>query len=136
MPQTYVIDVAATWPGTPLMFMLSTPKTGVGVEKDVQTTNRDGVPQWTCQIAARSMRFGKPDTEILSVTVAADKDPGEEIMPGTPVGFTRLEVGTSTAEVRQDDKRGARAVGGNNWHRAERIFALNSVPTPASRKAE
>jgi hypothetical protein len=133
MPQSFVIDQAATFAA--VAFLSAEPKMVFG-EQGRQDTGRDGVPRWTVEVVAAFRQFDKITNEVLKVNLASHKNPAEGLDMYTPIQMIGFVVGVTPPEERTDKDGRKKVVGGTAWYRAERIFALNSVPTPTSRKAE
>lgn len=61
-------------------------------EEKRQKFTRDGVPVWSVKVAATNWR---DQSDMLSVTVAAPSNPGQEFAPGQLVQFDGLTFGVS-----------------------------------------
>ncbi len=127
MPQTFVIDQAATFTG--VAYLSSAPRLIFG--KDEQDRTADGLPKWEVQCVAgfRDMR-GAASHEVIKVNVACPVDPGSDLAPYTPVQLVNFLVGVVPADVRRDERTGREKVtGGTVWYRAD---SIRSTATPAN----
>lgn len=118
MPQTFVIDQAATFSG--VAFLQSSPK--LGFRSDQQDTLADGRRKWEVQLVAGFRdNFGNSTHEVIKVNVAAHTDPGEGLNPYTPVQLINFVVGVVPAEMASDGNGGSKVKGGSTWYRADEI---------------
>lgn len=120
--QNFKIDAGQTF--THLMLLSAEPKWKFGSETDQECT-KDGVPKWEAQVAAGFRQFGKVVNEVIKVGIAAEKNPAEGLVPGTPVQLTGLEVG-----VMEKQTKDGRPVGFQVWYRAEQIRPNASTAPP------
>ena len=121
MIQNYVIDQAATFEW--LMFLSSGPKTAFG-DNYRQETTKDGLPKWQLQFAACFRQFGRSTNEIVTVGIAAERDPGEDLAPATPVQLVGFEIG-----VMDKKNREGQAIGAQVWYRAQEVRPLSATGT-------
>ncbi|MBF6358469.1 hypothetical protein IU449_28640 [Nocardia higoensis] len=128
MPQTFVIDQAATF--TAVAFLSSAPRMVFGKDGE-QDRTVDGLPKWEVQCVAgfRDMR-GNASHEVIKVNVAAHTDPGADLASFTPVQLVGFIVGVVPPEVRKDERTGReRLSGGTVWYRAD---SIRSTAVPAN----
>ncbi|MEU4541705.1 hypothetical protein AB0G15_43450 [Streptosporangium sp. NPDC023825] len=119
MPQTFIVDQAATFSG--LAFLESKPKLKFG-SRDVQDTTSDGTPKWEVQlIGGFRDQFGQNAHEVIRVNIASHRDPGEGLGQYTPVHMIRFVVGVTPAEKRVDGQGREKITGGTVWYRADGI---------------
>ena len=131
MPQTFIVDQAATF--SAVAFLESTPKPVFGSRTGEQATTRDGVPQWEVQVIGGFRdQFGKNAHEVIKINVASHRDPGEGLAAYTPVIMSNFVVGVTPTEQYEDKKTGQTKVrGGSIWYRADRIES--AIPTRPQR---
>jgi len=108
--QNFKIDQTRTF-GSVLLLGVE-PKTAFG-DPSRQELTKEGMPKWTAQLAAEFRAFGRAQRELINVGVAAGKDPGEGIAPGTPVELIDFEIG-----VMEKKNRAGEVVGVQVWYRA------------------
>lgn len=121
MPATFKVDQAATFKG--LAFNTSAPKMQFGTQS--QETDAQGMPKWEVQVTAMFEGFqGKIETEVLKVGVVSSKDPGEGLMPFTPVQLVGFEVGVMDKTTRDRNTGETKVVGAQVWYRAAEIRPL------------
>lgn len=129
MPQTFVIDQAATFDG--IAFLGCTPRLEFQSEKQDRT--RDGLGKWQVEcVAAFKDQFGNASHEIIKVNIAAASDPGAGLGAYTPVQLVGFVVGVVPPEVRKDNRGQDKLVGGTVWYRAD---ALQPVQASAPRRS-
>ncbi len=132
MPATFKVDQAATFKG--VAFNTSAPKMQFGTQQ--QETTNDGVAKWEVQVTGMFEGFGgKMETEILKVGVASVKDPGEGLMPFTPVELVGFEVGVMDKTTRDRNTGETKVVGAQVWYRAAEIRPINAAPASGGRQA-
>jgi hypothetical protein len=114
MPGAFTIDTPRTF--ALLMLMSTTRKTKFGT--DEPDLAADGRPKWSAQVAGTWLAEPgrRPVSEVLEITITADRDPGESIPPGSPVHIEGLRVGVSTPERTERGVRGGRA-----WYSADAL---------------
>lgn len=114
MPGTFTIDATRTF--ALLMLMGTSPR--IEFQGTAQAKDNDGRPKWEAQLAATWLADPgrRAVSEVLSVTIASDRDPGDGIAPGSPVTVEGLRVGVSTPERTDRGVRGGRA-----WYSAEAL---------------
>lgn len=133
MPQTFVIDQAATFSG--VAFLQSTPKTVFG-QPDVKDTTQDGRIKWEIRlICAFKDQFGNDSHEIVKVNVASHTDPGEGLTQYTPVQLVNLVVGVIPAEMSTDRNGAQKVKGGSTWFRADEIRSTSQPSTSRTKAA-
>ena len=113
MIQNFQIDQARTF--SSVLFLGVEPKTAFG-DPYRQETAKDGTPKWVGQVAAEFRAFGRPQRELLNVGVTAVKDPGEGLVPGTPVELIDFEIGVMERRNREGQVTGVQV-----WYRAGSI---------------
>ena len=129
MPQTFVIDQAATFTG--VGFLQSSPK--MAFQSDQQDALPDGRLKWEVQVVAGFRdNFGNSTHEIIKVNVASATNPGDGLAQYTPVHLINFVVGVIPAEMGTDRNGGQKIKGGSVWYRADEIRST-AVPS-GSRK--
>jgi hypothetical protein len=119
MPQTFVIDQAASFTG--VAFLKATPKTVFG-KPDEHDRTPDGRLKWDVQLVAGFRdQFGGDQHEVIKVNVASNTDPGQGLGQYTPVQLVNFVVGVVPPEVRKDSRGQEKLVGGTVWYRADEI---------------
>ncbi len=130
MPQTFVIDQAATFTG--VGFLQSSPK--MAFQSDQQDALPDGRLKWEVQVVAGFRdNFGNQSHEIIKVNVASASDPGDGLAQYTPVHLINFVVGVIPAEMGTDRNGGQKIKGGSVWYRADEIRPI-SAPTGGRRQ--
>lgn len=130
MPQTFVIDQAATFTG--VAFLQSEPKRAF--QSDQQDVLADGRGKWEVQVVAGFRdNFGNSTHEVMKVNVASATDPGDGLAPYTPVQLINFVVGVVPAEMGTDRNGGQKVKGGSTWFRADEIRST-AVPSGGSRR--
>ena len=124
MAGSYLID-PSTFTAAVLMTCMPREKFG---EPGVQEVTAAGVKKWTADVAVTFPPAApgmKAVSEVISVTLVADHDPG--LPQGTPVLFHGLRMGISAPEKRES----GRVVGGKPFFSAD---AIRSAIQPAQRR--
>jgi hypothetical protein len=119
MIQNFKIDQTRTFSSVLLLGVEA--KTAFG-ESDRQETTRDGIPKWTAQLAAEFRAFGRPQRELINVGLIADRNPGDGLMPGTPVELLDFEIG-----VMEKKNRDGQVIGVQVWYRAGSLRAISAM---------
>lgn len=119
MIQNFKIDQNRTF-GSVLVLGVEA-KTAFG-EIDRQEITRDGVPKWVAQLAVEFRAFGRPQRELINVGLIADKNPGDGLMPGTPVELLDFEIG-----VMEKKNRDGQVIGVQVWYRAGGLRPIAGV---------
>lgn len=128
MPQTFVIDQAATFAG--VAFLESAPRLAFGTQDQDRTA--DGTPKWDISLVAGFKdSFGRNQHEVIKVGIASHQNPGDGLNPYTPVQLVNFVVGVVPPEVRKDNRGQEKLVGGTTWYRAD---GLQSAVAPAPRR--
>lgn len=128
MPQTFVIDQAATFAG--VAFLECSPKTVFG-RPDEQDRTPDGRLKWDVQLVAGFRdQFGASQHEVIKVNMASNTNPGDGLNPYTPVQLVNFVVGVVPPEVRKDSRGQEKLVGGTVWYRADE---LRPISQPAAK---
>jgi hypothetical protein len=118
MFSNFKIDQAATFAG--VAFLSSDPKTRFG--SDVQETTKDGMRKWEIQVVAMfRTSFGKAQNEVLKVGIAAPKDPGDGLMPYTPIALKDFEVGVMEKTKKNPETGEEKVIGVQVWYRAAEL---------------
>jgi hypothetical protein len=128
--QNYKIDQTRTF--VSLMLLGVAPKLAFG-DNERQKTSKDGRLKWAAQLAAEFRVFGRPQRELINVTIEADKDPGEGLAPGTLMELIDFEIG-----VMEKRNRDGQITGVQVWYRASAmrpISANGSKPRPTAEAA-
>ncbi|MBN9096959.1 MAG: hypothetical protein JWP75_3192 [Frondihabitans sp.] len=126
MLQNFKVDQARTF--VSLLLLGVDAKTAFG-DPFRQEVSKDGTPKWTAQIAAEFVAFGRPQRELINVGLVSDKNPGDNLAPGTPVEVSDFEIG-----VMEKKNREGQVVGVQVWYRAGglRPLSAGSKPRPAA----
>lgn len=119
MIQNFKIDQTRTFSSVLLLGVEA--KTAFG-ESDRQETTRDGMPKWTAQLAAEFRAFGRPQRELINVGLIAEKNPGDGLMPGTPVELLDFEIG-----VMEKKNRDGQVIGVQVWYRAGSLRPISAM---------
>lgn len=124
MVTNFKIDQAATFQG--VAFLACQPK--VSFRSTTQETTKDGTPKWEIQVVASfRTQFGGVQNEVLKVGIASHKDPGEGLMPYTPVALRDFEVGVMEKTKRNPETGEERVVGLQVWYRAAEIKPIKAA---------
>ena len=124
----FKVDQAATFQA--VLFLSSDPKTAFKSDRQEMTKGDDPTPKWEVQVVAMTRdAFGRPQNAVLKVGIASHKNPGEGLMPSTPVGFANFEVGVMEKTKRNPETGEEKVIGVTVWYRAAAIKALAAVPT-------
>lgn len=132
MSLSYVVDPAQSF--TAVFFMSAVPRDEYQ-KPGSQEYSPDGTPKWTCQVAATTPQKGKrpPQSEVLTVTVTAARNPAGDIPQGSPVTLEGLEIGASAPEKREN---GGGIRGGRIWHTATGISQAYTASRSSSKSAD
>src|SRR5688572_27026346 len=106
------------------------PKLSYGGDDQRQERTKAGVPKWVAQLAAEFRVFDRPMRELINVTIDAEKDPGEGLLPGTLMELVDFEIGV----MEKRNRATGEVVGVQVWYRASEmrpISATGSRPRPA-----
>jgi hypothetical protein len=134
MPQTFVIDQAATFAG--VAFLQSAPRMVFGSRTE-QDRTADGLGKWEIQcVAGFRDSFGGSSHEVIKVNVAASRDPGEGLNPYTPVHLIGFTVGVIPAEMGTDRNGAQKVKGGTTWYRADEVRPTSQPGRGKSAAAE
>lgn len=121
MPATFKVDQAATFQA--VAFNAVAPKMQFGTTS--QETTKDGIPKWEVQVTVMFQGFGgKVETEVLKVGVNSHKNPGEGLMPFTPVELVDFEVGVMDKTTRDRETGQTKVVGAQVWYRCSEVRPL------------
>jgi hypothetical protein len=118
--QNFKIDQTRTF--SSLLLLGVEAKTAFG-DNYRQETTRDGLPKWVAQLAAEFRAFGRPQWELINVGLVDEKNPGESILPGTPVELLDFEIG-----VMEKKNREGAVIGVQVWYRAGSLRPIGAVP--------
>ena len=130
MPQTFVIDQAATFAG--VAFLEAAPRLAFGTQDQDRTA--DGTPKWDISLVAGFKDgFGRNQHEVIKVGIASHQNPGDGLAPYTPVQLVNFVVGVVPPEMRKDSRGQERLMGGTTWYRADGIQTAS--PAAASRRS-
>lgn len=119
MIQNFKIDQTRTFSSVLLLGVEA--KTAFG-ESDRQELTREGLPKWTAQLAAEFRAFGRPQRELINVGLIAERNPGDGLMPGTPVELLDFEIG-----VMEKKNRDGQVIGVQVWYRAGSLRAISAM---------
>jgi hypothetical protein len=108
-----------------LMLIGVIPKLTYGGDTQRQETTKAGLPKWVAQLAAEFRVFDRPMRELINVTIAAEKDPGEGVLPGTFMELIDFEIGIMEKRNRANDE----VVGVQVWYRASAMRPINATGT-------
>jgi len=93
-----IVDQATSFAA--VIYMGSAPKTKFQDKKPVgQDATADGTPKWQVQVSLAPQQVpgavvqDKP--ELINVNISAHEDPGTGLMPGLPIQFDNLAIGTT-----------------------------------------
>lgn len=132
MPQTFVIDQAATFAG--VAFLESAPRLAFGTQDQDRTA--DGTPKWDVSLVAGFKdAFGRSQHEVIKVGIASHQDPGDGLASYTPVQLVNFVVGVVPAEVRKDNRGQDVVRGGTTWYRADAIVPAGATTNGSRRSA-
>jgi hypothetical protein len=125
MISNFKIDQGATFQG--IAFLSCVPKTGF--RSDVQEVTKGGLnagtPKWVVEVIAQTQdQFGRPQNQVLKVTIASHRNPAEGMNPYTPVGMVDFEIGVMESKKKNPDTGEEKIVGVTIWYRAAAIKAL------------
>jgi len=121
----FKIDQAATFAG--VAFLACEPKLKFGSQTDQECT-KDGTPKWTVQVVAGFRdQFGKIQNEVLKISINSHKNPGEGLMPYTPVQLVGFEVGVMERTKRHPETGEERVIGVQVWYRASEVRPLSAT---------
>ena len=126
---TYTIDQAATFEA--VAFLSCDPKTAFRSDVQEMTKDpKDPKPKWEIQVVTMTRdAFGRPVNSILKVGVASHRNPGEGLLPYTPVVLSKFQIGVMEKTKRNPETGEEKVIGFNVWYRADAIKALNAVPS-------
>lgn len=119
MLQNFKVDQARTF--VSLLLLGVDAKTAFG-DPFRQEVSKDGTPKWTAQIAAEFVAFGRPQRELINVGLVSDKNPGDNLAPGTPVEVSDFEIG-----VMEKKNRDGQVIGVQVWYRAGSLRAISAA---------
>jgi hypothetical protein len=125
--QNFKVDQTRTFSSVLLLGV--EPKTAFG-DPYRQETAKDGTPKWVAQLAAEFRAFGRPQRELINVGLTSEKDPGEGVMPGTPVELLDFEIGVMERKNREGQVTGVQV-----WYRASAIRPTAAIATPGRSRA-
>lgn len=128
MIQNFKVDQVRTFNSVLLLGV--EPKTAFG-DPHRQETAKDGTPKWVAQLAAEFRAFGRPQRELINVGLTGQKDPGEGLLPGTPVELIDFEIGVMERRTRDGQVTGVQV-----WYRAGSIRSTGALPTSKPRPSE
>lgn len=130
MAGTFVINAAETFQR--VIFMSCAEK--VDFKTGAVETNPQGVPKWTIE-AAVTFHPGAPgmraQSEVITATITQHGNPGDGVMPGSPVELLGLRVGFSIPE--RNERGGVR--GGKPWYQASGIRPAGAMGRPSKAEA-
>lgn len=110
MIQNFKVDQARTF--VSLLLLGVEPKTAFG-DPYRQEVAKDGTPKWVAQLAAEFLAFGRSQRELINVGLTSEKNPGDNIAPGTQVEMHDFEIG-----VMEKKNREGQVIGVQVWYRA------------------
>lgn len=131
MIQNFTVDQSKTF--NSLLLLAVEPKTAFG-DQYRQEVTKEGTPKWTAQIAAEFTAFGRSQRELINVGLVSDKNPGENLAPGTQVEMSDFEIGVMEKRNREGQVTGVQV-----WYRAGGLRPIangqGSKPRPAAEVA-
>lgn len=128
----FKIDQAATFQG--VAFLACQPK--MPFKSTVQETTKDGVPKWEVQVVAMfKSAFRGVQNEVLKIGVAAHADPGQGLMPYTPVHLIDFEVGVMEKTRKNPETGEEKVVGLQVWYRAAEVRPITATGKRGSEAA-
>ncbi|MFC7650294.1 hypothetical protein ACFQX6_65730 [Streptosporangium lutulentum] len=120
----FKIDQAATFMG--VAFLSCEPKTAF--RSTTQETTKDGTPRWEIQVVAGfRTAFGSMQNEVLKIGVASHKNPGDGLMPYTPIALRDFEVGVMAKTKKNPDTGEEKVIGLQVWYRAASISPITAT---------
>ncbi|GAA3430384.1 hypothetical protein GCM10018953_75780 [Streptosporangium nondiastaticum] len=134
----FKIDQAATFQG--VAFLACEPKTKFNPIKGApreQEALQDGTPKWEVQVAAIfKSQFRGVQSEVLKIGVASHRNPGEGLMPYTPIHLVDFEVGVMEKTKKNPETGEERVIGLQVWYRAAEIRPLTATGSKTRAAAE
>jgi hypothetical protein len=122
----FKIDQAATFHG--VMFLSCDPKTAFKSDRQEMTKGDNPTPKWEIQVVAMTRdAFGRPQNAVLKVGIASHKNPGDGLLPATPIAFTNFEIGVMEKRATNPETKEDRVIGVQVWYRADAVKALAAV---------
>jgi hypothetical protein len=125
MPQTFVVDQAATF--SHVVLLSCDPK--LGFQSTEQEKTKDGTPKYELQLVAGFKAFDRAVNEVIKVGIAAERNPADTIPQFTPVQLVGFVVGV------MEKTKGDQVVGVQTWYRCDAVRPISAVPN-GSRKSE
>lgn len=127
------VDQKSTFAAPPIVMAVS-PRLKFGTTE--QDITRDGERRWTVQAAVSYIPEpdGKPQAEVIEITLTGE-DPSAKVSTGMQVSFTRLRLGVSSPEQRDNGRGGTRVVGGKVYWLAESVSPYNASANGNGRPA-
>ena len=125
MIQNFQIDQTRTFGS--VLFLGVEPKTAFG-DPYRQETAKDGTPKWVAQVAAEFRAFGRAQRELINIGLTGPKDPGEGLVPGTPVELIDFEIGVMERRNREGQVTGVQV-----WYRAGSIRPTSATAQVTSK---
>jgi hypothetical protein len=117
MLQSFKVDQAATFASVILLSV--EPK--LGFKSTEQERTGDGVPKWECQVVAGFRQFGRVVNEVIKVGVVSHTNPGDSVVPYTPVELVGFEVGVMPKEKKDRDTGTTQQIGISVWYRCDEL---------------
>jgi hypothetical protein len=113
-----------------VLFLSSDPKTAFKSDRQEMTKGDNPTPKWEVQVVAMTRDiFGRPQNAVLKVGIASHKNPGDGLMPSTPIEFRDFEVGVMEKTKRNPETGEEKVIGVQVWYRAEAVKALAATPS-------
>ena len=125
MLQSFKVDQAATFASVILLSV--EPK--LGFKSTEQERTSDGVPKWECQVVAGFRQFGRVVNEVIKVGVVSHSNPGDSVVPYTPVELVGFEVGVMPKEKKDRDTGTTQQVGISVWYRCDELRSTAATGT-------
>jgi hypothetical protein len=124
MPQTFVVDQAATF--SHVVLLSCDPK--LAFQSTDQEKTKDGTPKWELQLVAGFKAFDRAANEVIKVGIASERNPADTIPQFTPVQLVGFIVGVMEKRARDGDITGVQT-----WYRADAIRPISATPNGRSK---
>ncbi|MFI9825245.1 hypothetical protein ACIHFC_33105 [Streptomyces sp. NPDC052013] len=121
MPVTLYVDTSRTF--QQFIFLRAEPKMMFGSSHE-QDVTKGGIPKWEVQVVATHEQFGRPENEIIKVSIISHRNPGDAIDSPQPVELVGLRVRMNPVERRVDKNGGERIVGGTITYQADEVRVI------------
>lgn len=127
----FKVNQAATFDG--VAFLACQPK--CAFKSTVQLKTDDQVPKWEVQVIAMfRSAFRGVQSEVLKVGVISHHEPGQGVMPYTPIELVDFEVGVMEKTKKNPETGEEKSIGVQVWYRASEIRPI--AATGAKQRGE